>query len=388
MDGARFLNPFRPRDLYITNFQFNAFFINFATDVDPRIGVQIIRFSEDDLNVSRPVAAPAALKYCSPSAGRDNLDAVRANSANPQRPLSIKLFNSADCNPLTTYPSTTDPAALNLSPNVIGNDGVINIPYTSSACNSYTPNATGPRFFQIRCMNIEQSNGIFTNSKYQFQDFATAASCSNSRSPTSALLPSGRCEPLRDTNPLRYYIATCSSSNINPHSVTFYTDSTCTMVHQDATTAAPGAPAGTMAALEYPCVAISGTSSISAGGHNEALHGVGSVLLWSRSNSCSGLNDVGTSRVTNFHPNDGECVSPNTFPPNEFSVAALSGRPVSYRFFLNGNSQACKGGVTTAAFIPNQNAQEGELYGLCANGFQVWGLSLFRFGDENRCDAA
>ena len=62
---------------------------------------------------------------------------------------------------------------------------------------------------------------------------------------------------------------------------------------------------------------------------------------------------------TNFHPNDGECVSPNTFPPNEFSVAALSGRPVSYRFFLNGNSQACKGGVTTAAFIPNQNAQEG-----------------------------
>ena len=109
-----------------------------------------------------------------------------------------------------------------------------------------------------------------------------------------------RCEPLRDTNPLRYYIATCSSSNINPHSVTFYTDSTCTMVHQDATTAAPGAPAGTMAALEYPCVAISGTSSISAGGHNEALHGVGSVLLWSRSNSCSGLNDVGTSRVV--HP--------------------------------------------------------------------------------------
>jgi hypothetical protein len=206
MDGARFLNPFRPRDLYITNFQFNAFFINFATDVDPRIGVQIIRFSEDDLNVSRPVAAPAALKYCSPSAGRDNLDAVRANSANPQRPLSIKLFNSADCNPLTTYPSTTDPAALNLSPNVIGNDGVINIPYTSSACNSYTPNATGPRFFQIRCMNIEQSNGIFTNSKYQFQDFATAASCSNSRSPTSALLPSGRQVPSFD------YIAICPAT--------------------------------------------------------------------------------------------------------------------------------------------------------------------------------
>jgi hypothetical protein len=121
-----------------------------------------------------------------------------------------------------------------------------------------------------------------------------------------------------------------------------------------------------------------------------------------------------------------------------------NGRGVSWRFFLNKNSQGCRAGVTSIAMVNNGKSSGGvrlplrflhpavclcllirtgilmaeqELYGLCANGFQdvssalfsplfcrftfclhrfvtlfipflQWGNSLFRFGNENRCDAA
>ena len=61
----------------------------------------------------------------------------------------------------------------------------------------------------------------------------------------------------------------------------------------------------------------------------------------------------------NFLPNDGECVRPSTFPANEFSTSVLGGKPVSWRFFLNKNSAACKVGTTTTAMIPNGKVQGG-----------------------------
>jgi hypothetical protein len=138
-------------------------------------------------------------------------------------------------------------------------------------------------------------------------------------------------------------------------------------------------------------------------------------------------------------------------PPNEFSpFLPNNGRGVSWRFFLNRNSQACRHGVTSTAMVYSGKNQGGvriardvalnfsfspslqpfsfyiclyviiikqEIYGMCANNFQdvslailllrvhfhfvflhpcvicmilvlQWGVSLFRFGNENRCDAA
>jgi hypothetical protein len=144
----------------------------------------------------------------------------------------------------------------------------------------------------------------------------------------------------------------------------------------------------------------------------------------------------------NFYPNDGECVKPTTNPPNEFSAGALgSDASKSWRFFLNQNSQACRGGVTTTGMITNGKIFGGvsnsnhiyihstnvsfqvlgisscaqEMYGLCVNGFAdvserrhaarqliccellelhccsdivfQWGYSLFRLGSENLCNA-
>jgi len=128
-------------------------------------------------------------------------------------------------------------------------------------------------------------------------------------------------------------------------------------------------------------VAISSTSSISAGSLNDVLYGVGSVFLWTSSNACQGLNNV-----VNIAPNDGECVRPDSSPVNEFTSGALKSQPVSYRFFLNKYSQACKGGVTGAILVPTPDG--GELYGLCKpnDAFYLWGLSIVRFGEETRCD--
>ena len=71
------------------------------------------------------------------------------------------------------------------------------------------------------------------------------------------------------------------------------------------------------------------------------------------------LSSVTCCPQVNFFPNDGECVRPNVFPLNEFSAGALSSKPVSWRFFLNKNSNACKLGVTTSAMIPNGQIQGG-----------------------------
>jgi hypothetical protein len=65
----------------------------------------------------------------------------------------------------------------------------------------------------------------------------------------------------------------------------------------------------------------------------------------------------------NFYPNDGECVKPSTIPPNEFSAGALNNdASKSWRFFLNQNSQACRGGVTTMSMITN-----GKIFGGVSN---------------------
>ncbi len=96
-----------------------------------------------------------------------------------------------------------------------------------------------------------------------------------------------RCTALPNTVPPLYYIASCSNSNSNAHTVTFFSDPACTTAKS---TAAP--PSGAMAALEYPCLRISDTSSVSAGALNEALYGIGSVILWRDSATCQGTNNV------------------------------------------------------------------------------------------------
>jgi hypothetical protein len=147
-----------------------------------------------------------------------------------------------------------------------------------------------------------------------------------------------------------------------------------------------------MAALEYPCVQISDTSSVSAGAYNEALYGIGSALLWTRSSTCQGLtNAVGNvvrcplhrARANyvivcqctavflneslmplqnNFYPNDGECIRPDTNPPNELQIAGALPQGRSWRFFLNRNSQACKRGATAPAMIRNGKGNGGVRY--------------------------
>jgi hypothetical protein len=187
-----------------------------------------------------------------------------------------------------------------------------------------------------------------------------------------------------------------------------------------------------LAALEYPCVSLSATTSISAGARNEYVYGIGSVLLWTKNGDCQGMTNGDSTRpvvcpqvVTpccafavldlpltsctshialqlhrnisfvnacvftrpmqyNFYPNDGECVKPTTNPPNEFSAGALGNdASKSWRFFLNQNSQACRGGVTTTGIITN-----GKIFGGVSNSnhihihstnvsFQVLGISSF-----------
>ncbi len=107
-----------------------------------------------------------------------------------------------------------------------------------------------------------------------------------------------RCTAVPNTLPPFYYIAGCSNSNNNAHTVTFYSDSACKTARSSA---AP--PSGAMAALEYPCLKISDTSSVSAGALNEALYGIGSVILWRDSASCQGTNNVVRPRLLLFlHP--------------------------------------------------------------------------------------
>jgi hypothetical protein len=185
-DGARFLNPMRPADLYISSFQFNAFFIKWATPIDPKIAVQVVQFSPAQLhvNASVPVGGPTTLKYCSPSAGPIVPLSAVAAAAPPaaggtgvqvpsQSNLQIKLYNSPDCNPLTTYSTASDPAALNLQ---AGTTNPINIPYQSNACNNYIQNGN-TRSFKMRCLAGGMSNGIYGARTYMFKDFTNNAAC-------------------------------------------------------------------------------------------------------------------------------------------------------------------------------------------------------------------
>ena len=173
MDGARFLNPLRPFDLYISQFQFNAYFINFATQVDPKVAVQVVQFTGDQLNVntSVPAGGPTTLKYCSPSAGPIvPVPTVASQGAPLQSNLQIKLYDSLDCNPAKPYSTASDPAALKLAANPI------NIPYQSNACNNYIQNGN-TRSFKMRCLAGEMSNGIYGAQTYLFSDFTNNAAC-------------------------------------------------------------------------------------------------------------------------------------------------------------------------------------------------------------------
>jgi hypothetical protein len=186
MDGARFLNPLRPGDLYISSFQFNAPFINWATQIDPKVAVQVVQFSADQLSPNAPVF-PAGLtvspppktptlKYCNPSAGPlvSNLSVVASSAAPSQSNLQIKLYNSPDCNPnLPSYSPSSDPLNLKLA---AGTTNPINIPYQSNACNNYNQNAN-TRSFKMRCLAGEMSNGIYGAQTYLFKDFPSTAAC-------------------------------------------------------------------------------------------------------------------------------------------------------------------------------------------------------------------
>jgi hypothetical protein len=370
MDVARFLNPYRPTDLYISQIQFNNAAMQYSNSIDPKLGFQVVQFTPDQLNMDTKVdmSQLRTLKYCSSSAGPiapQQSEVSQWLQDGSSSNLQIKLYNSADCNPSTIYSAASDPAGLGLASGITN---PISVPM-SGACNTY---ASGARAFKMRCLSSEGSNGIFGSSQYQFVDYPTASNCPTNGNfgGSNQLLPTGSCQQI--TQGSLYYIASCVSSGLTPNSVTFYTDSLCTTV---------SSTLGTIPALEHPCVKITASSSISAGSFNDAENGVGSVFLWTSSDTCQGLNNV-----VNFSPNDGECVRPDTSPFNEFSAGALRNQPVSWRFFLNKYSQACKGGVTGGIMVPTPDG--GELYGLCKpnDAFYLWGLSIVRFGEETRCD--
>jgi hypothetical protein len=183
-DGARFLNPARPGDLYISSFMFNADFIRFGSSVDAKVGVQIVQFTANQLSPNVTVPSGTSIptqKLCSPSAGPFvDTSIVSSGQAPSQSDLTIKLYDSADCNPITARQQ------------------VITIPHTSSACNSYIENATSTRAFQIRCLAGEQYHGVLASSKYIFRDFSTPDSCSRhsvnpvTNSAAGQLLDAGR----------------------------------------------------------------------------------------------------------------------------------------------------------------------------------------------------
>jgi hypothetical protein len=185
-DGGRFLNPARPGDLYIASSQFNALSIQYASSVDAKVGVQIVQFSANQLSPNVTVSSGTSIptqKLCSPSAGPFvDTNIVKSGHASSQSDLTIKLYDSVDCNPVTARPA------------------VITIPHTTNACNRYAANSTSTRAFKIRCLAGEQYNGVLASSKYLFRDFSTPESCLSdsafnpiSNSAAGQLRESGRC---------------------------------------------------------------------------------------------------------------------------------------------------------------------------------------------------
>jgi hypothetical protein len=163
MDGAKFMNPARPGDLYIAQFMFNANFIAYESSVDAKVGVQIVQFTANQLSpnvlVPKGTTIPTQ-KFCTPSGPFVDTSIVQSSQAPSQSDLTIKLYDSVDCNPATAR------------------SAAITIPYTTSACNTYKANATSTRAFKIRCLAGEQAMGVFASSKYLFRDFSTADACS------------------------------------------------------------------------------------------------------------------------------------------------------------------------------------------------------------------
>jgi hypothetical protein len=139
--------------------------------------VQVVQFTPDQLLVGTalPVTLPLK-KYCSPSSG-PIVPVTDLATATFSSPLRIKLFNSADCNPSTVYPTASDPAALGLAP--LANDPTgIPIPFTRNACNRYTFGGSN-RAFKLRCLAGEGSHGIFGSSGYLFKEYENDATCTN-----------------------------------------------------------------------------------------------------------------------------------------------------------------------------------------------------------------
>jgi len=191
MDGAKFMNPARPGDLYIAQFMFNANFIPYESSVDAKVGVQIVQFSANQLSpnvlVPKGTTIPTQ-KFCTPSGPFVDTSIVQSSQAPSQSDLTIKLYDSVDCNPATAR------------------SAAITIPYTTSACNTYKANATSTRAFKIRCLAGEQAMGVFASSKYLFRDFSTADACSadSAYNPLAnpaagQLLDNGRCAVLANT---------------------------------------------------------------------------------------------------------------------------------------------------------------------------------------------
>jgi hypothetical protein len=210
-DGARFLNPERPGDLYITTFMFNANFVKYGSTlppvhycntlcmygsrVDPKVGVQVVQFTPEQLDaasaVPRTTVFPTS-KYCSLSAGQlSDPSSVQAGSVPAFSPttMMLKIYNSADCNPATS-------------------ERVIAVPFTANACNMYSA-AASSRFFKIRCLSGEGFNGIHASTKYFFQDYSSLSACDAS-SPA---------EPITSTSGVNATVTLLSSGRQAEHAI-------------------------------------------------------------------------------------------------------------------------------------------------------------------------
>ena len=195
-DGARFLNPERPGDLYITTFQFNANVVKYGSRVDPKVGVQIVQFTPEQLDAASAVPPTTMFptsKYCTLSAGPlSDLSSVAAGTVPQFSPstMTLKIYNLADCNPTTS-------------------ERVVAVPFTGNACNMYSASASASRYFKIRCLSGEGFNGIHAATKYFFQDFSTQSACEGSSA----------AEPITSTSGVNATLQLLSSGRQAPHAL-------------------------------------------------------------------------------------------------------------------------------------------------------------------------
>jgi hypothetical protein len=128
--------------------------------------MQIVQFTSQQLDPLFNIPSTTKIttsKFCSLSAGPlKDLSVVAAGnvSALSQSPMTIKLYNSVDCNPSTA-------------------GQVFTVPNTVNACNRY--NATiSPRFFKIRCLSGETYASLYASTKFYFRDFGSQSECESS----------------------------------------------------------------------------------------------------------------------------------------------------------------------------------------------------------------